>query len=420
MRLRIPPPAYYYASFAALPLLGLLQTRILTALLGPAAYGALQLVTPLVSWCVILGGLGTPQFIVRFYSRDGAKVFWEGLSLALSATLVVGLLLGLLALVVDPGVPEMRPGALLAVLLVAAVFAGQLGAMVKALLRVQERHLRYNLVLVLERAGIVLGVALAVWGWRHAPVEAFLLGSTVGTIAVLLPVALGRRRSWRQVAILPRSGRLGEILAFGGPIVAVMILGEMFATLNRYVIGLAGLGTSAVARYVIGYTVATLSFQALYEPLATYIHPLVFHAWERRGQEEAHRILGRYLRLYAMIGATAGIGVLLARELLIRLVAGPQYLIDAPVFAALLASSFLLGFYRLLSTRYYLTRRTGELALSYLAALVLNLGGAVLLVGRHGLLGVALASAASAAVLVVVVEWRGRALARRSRITFPP
>ena len=420
MRFRIPPPAYYYASFAALPLLGLVQTRILTALLSPTAYGALQLVTPLVSWCVILGGVGTPQFMVRFYARDGARVFWEGLSLSLSGTLVVGLLLGAAALVFDPGIPEVRPGAALALLLVLAVFAGQLGALVKALLRVQERHIRYNLVLVLERAGILLWVALAVWTWRQRPVEGYLVGSAVGTLAVLLPVAVARRRSWRKLGLPPRGARLREIVTFGGPIVGIMVLGEMFATLSRYVIGFAGLGTASVARYVIGYTVATLGFQALYEPLTTYVHPQVFSAWERQGPEPAQRILSRYLRIYAAVGLATGAVFFAAREVLIRLVAGSEYLLGAPVFAALLGSSFLLGFYRLLSTRYYLARRTGELALSYAAALALNLAGAALLVEPYGLLGVALASAASAAALCAVVALRGGALARRGRITFPP
>ena len=35
------PGVYYYASFAALPVLGLLQTRVLTSLLSQSAYGSL-------------------------------------------------------------------------------------------------------------------------------------------------------------------------------------------------------------------------------------------------------------------------------------------------------------------------------------------------------------------------------------------
>src|SRR3954447_2563245 len=108
-RLRLPAPFYYYVSFAALPLLGLAQTRVLTALLSQSAFGSLQLVTPIVRWCVVIGGLGTPQFIVRFYSRDGGPVLWESLSLSLAATAAVSLVLGGLALAVDPRVADIRP-----------------------------------------------------------------------------------------------------------------------------------------------------------------------------------------------------------------------------------------------------------------------------------------------------------------------
>ncbi|HEX3232615.1 MAG TPA: lipopolysaccharide biosynthesis protein [Gemmatimonadales bacterium] len=416
-RLRLPAPFYYYVSFAALPLLGLAQTRVLTALLSQSAFGSLQLVTPIIRWCVVIGGLGTPQFIVRFYSRDGGAVLWESLSLSLAATAAVSLVLGGLAIAVDPRVADIRPGALLAVLLIAALFAGQFAALIKALLRVQERHLRYNMVVVLERVGILAGVALAVWWWPRSPIEAFLIGSTIGTAAVVLPIAARRRRSWRKAASAPEPHRLREILTFGGPIVGVMLLGEMYATLNRYVIGLAGMGTTLIARYVIGYTVATLGLQALYEPLVTYIHPRIFQAWERNGPAEAHRILGRYLLIYTLVGALTAAAFYLAEPWLIPLIAGSAYRVEPRVFAALLASSFLLGVYRLLSTHYYLAGRTGELALSYFVALLLNLLGAALLVRESGLFGVAMASAVSAGVLCLLVFWRASSLTEIARAT---
>ena len=121
---RASPGVYYYASFAALPVLGLLQTRVLTSLLSQSSYGALQLVTPIVSWCVILGGLGVPQYLVRFYSRDGHTLFWKGLSIALLGTGVVALVLVAVALRTDRGVTGVEPGPRFALLLVVAVFVG--------------------------------------------------------------------------------------------------------------------------------------------------------------------------------------------------------------------------------------------------------------------------------------------------------
>ena len=114
--------------------------------------------------------------------------------------------------------------------------------------------------------------------------------------------------------------------------------------------------------------IATLGLQALYEPLMTYIHPRVFQAWERKGGEEARRLLGRYLGLYAACGLVMSVLFLVAEPWLIRAVANSSYALEPAVFAGLLLSSYLLGLYRLLATNYLLTKRTGELALSYFVA----------------------------------------------------
>jgi O-antigen/teichoic acid export membrane protein len=153
-----------------------------------------------------------------------------------------------------------------------------------------------------------------------------------------------------------------------------------------------------------------MGFQALYEPLMTYIHPRVFRAWEQTGGAQARRLLERYLAVYAVCGLVAAAVFLPAQPWLIRVVANEGYVLDDATFAALVGSSFLLGFYRFLSTYYYLARRTGELALWYLVALVLNLAVAILVVQRHGLFGVAAASAVSSGMLCALVWWRGRRL----------
>ena len=417
---RASPGVYYYASFAALPVLGLLQTRVLTSLLSQSSYGALQLVTPILSWCVILGGLGVPQYLVRFYSRDGHTLFWKGLSIALLGTGVVALVLVAVALRTDRGVTGVEPGPRFALLLVVAVFVGQLAALVKALLRVQERRLRYNIVVVVERLFVLIGVAAALWVWRGAPIESYLLGSSLGTLAVLLPLGARRIGGLRRVTEMPVGSETRGMLAFGLPIVGVMVLGEMYGSLNRYVIGFAGLGSETVGRYVIGYMIATLGLQALYEPLMTYIHPRVFQAWERKGGEEARRLLGRYLGLYAACGLVMSVLFLVAEPWLIRAVANSSYALEPAVFAGLLLSSYLLGLYRLLATNYLLTKRTGELALSYFVALAINLLAAAALVGRFGLLGVAWASVAGSLVLAVMVWWRGRALVRAALVASVP
>jgi O-antigen/teichoic acid export membrane protein len=142
--------------------------------------------------------------------------------------------------------------------------------------------------------------------------------------------------------------------------------------------------------------------------MITYIHPLVFKAHESGLKHVVERLVNKALVLYTLAGLALAAVLILAEDRLILLIAGETYRLERGVFPMLVAGSFCLGFYRFLATHYYLRQSTLELAACYALGFLVSLGTAVLLVRQHGLLGVAAGLLAGAALLCVLVWWRGR------------
>ncbi|HKT61219.1 MAG TPA: lipopolysaccharide biosynthesis protein [Gemmatimonadales bacterium] len=403
---QVPPSTLYYLSFLAAPCLGLIQTRLLTFLLSSAEYGVVQLALPILSWTGTIAGLGLPAFLLRFYPRDGAVVFKESVTLTV-LVVVPAALLGAWALsATTGGAVRVDPATVVAFTLALTALLAFL--LTKAMLRALERHLAYNLMFTLDRVlGLVFitgGVALA----RSHPVEGYLAGTFLvygGAMALL--VGLGRTKlpvGWQ----LPPPARVRELLLYGLPTVAVILVADLYANASRYLIVNAGFGTAAVAEFALSYTLTNLAFQSLYEPLLTYMYPQVFKAYEEGRFDEVAQRVNRFLRYYLLAGLVLAGGFMVGGELAVRLVAGQAYWMGASPFLLLVAASYLFGMYRILATHYYMRRNTVELAACFGAGLVVSLGcGAVLLL-HHGLIGVSQGVLAGAAFLTLVTWWRGR------------
>ena len=73
--MKLIPVTFYYIGFFFTFIIGLLQTKILTTILTPSEYGELQLIIPILGWVLLIGCVGSPQFIIRFYSRDKLNIY---------------------------------------------------------------------------------------------------------------------------------------------------------------------------------------------------------------------------------------------------------------------------------------------------------------------------------------------------------
>lgn len=127
-----------------MPVLGLLQTKILTIILPPQTFGEIQLILPVLGWTVVIGGMGAPQFVIRFYNRDGIKAYQEGLFISVSVILIIGLISCFFLICFGANYEGLKISARMALMFLLAALTQQVVALVKSLLRVQERHVFYN------------------------------------------------------------------------------------------------------------------------------------------------------------------------------------------------------------------------------------------------------------------------------------
>lgn len=404
---KLPSPIYYYISFLLAPLLGLLQTKVLTNLLPLAAFGEIQVVLPVLAWITLIGGLGTPQYVIRYYCRDGENAYEEALFTSAATIFIIGLIGCTLIFFFSPSFGELNLGFRMVLIFLFAASTQHIVALVKAYVRVMERHVFYNIIVIVAKIFHVTGVIICVVAWPESPSEGFLLGTAISSIPLLLLVAkyLKAGHIWKMR--MPSGNTLRQIFSYGLPIVCIMLMGELLPNLNRYVI-LAELDSRAVAQYVIGLMIATLCFQTLYEPLNTILHPPAFRAWEKNCKAETCQMISKYLNIYVILGAiVCGLSIRL-EDILTNFVANVNYRMPAGCFTILLVSCFFLGIYRFLSIHYYLERNTLELGLIFLLSIVVNFLTAIALISKTGLMGACLSFLFGALVLAIAVLLRAQ------------
>ena len=414
---RLPPSTLYYMSYLAVPFFGLAQTRLLTLLLSPAEYGTVQLALPILSWVGTVAGLGLPAFLLRFFPRDGSVVLRESLTLTVLG-LPLAALLGILALsATTGGAVPVGPATMVAFTAALAAMLGYL--LLKAMLRALERHLAYNALVTLDRALGLVFITGCVALMPGRPVDAYLAGTfLVYAGAIVLLALLGGRGigiGWS----VPSRARLRQLLLYGLPTVAVILVADLYLNATRYVIVHAGLGSDTVARFALCYTLTNLAFQSLYEPLLTYMYPQVFKAYEAHRLDEVALGVSRCLRYYALAGLVVAAGFVVAGHLAVRLIAGPAYWLGATPFLLLVAASYVFGLYRIIATHYYMRQTTVELALCFAAGLLVSVGGATLLLRAHGLTGLGEGILAGAVFLTLITWWRGRGVLRINPFVLP-
>ena len=390
-----------------MPVLGLLQTKILTTILSPKTFGEIQLILPLLGWVVLIGGMGAPQYVIRFYSRDGIKAYQEGLFISVAVILIIGLIGCSFLISFGANYEGFEISARMALIFLLAALIQQVVALVKSLLRVQERHVFYNVASICAKIFLVTGVIIGVVWWSGFPIEGYLIGSAVASITMLLLLIGLFRMKYIWKAKIPSWMSISQLISYGFPIVCIMLMGDLLPNLNRYVI-FAKLETSAVAKYAIGCMITALCFQTLYEPLNTILHPRVFRTWEKDSKAESRKLLTRYLNLYIIVGLiVCGLSIRF-EDILLNIVANMNYRLPAGCFAILLLSNFLLGIYRFVCIHYHLERNTTELGLIFFLSIIVNFSTALMLVGIIGLLGAALSVFLGAAVLAGAVWLRGQ------------
>jgi O-antigen/teichoic acid export membrane protein len=401
-------------------LLALLLLPLLTRAIGAADYGAWTQVLVTSGLLLPLVLFAFPTTIVRSFAaaaraRARLPAFRRlgGIALALFGTAGVLLWAGR-----EPAAQAIWGDASRAALVpaLATVLAGDAAVeFANAWLRAAGRigwisaglvlrsGLRYGVVWVLVAPG---DVPLAGWLPTYAAVQLALGVGLLGLAGWQLRRAAAAAPVVSTDPVMP-----ADLLRFSAPLVALALFGALNASLDRFLL-VRGLGLDTVAVYAAAVSLCAVP-AALHGVLGFTLFPVLSRAWHDGHRDEARRLTGRALAVYAAAALPLALFMAVAGPWLLPWLATADYRPPWPVFAGQALAVLLFGLYQILLYPLLLDGRSSRVLVMAVVAAALNAALNLTLIPRLGMSGAALAAALSnAAMLVWAVPQARRVLYR--------
>ncbi|HYH22857.1 MAG TPA: lipopolysaccharide biosynthesis protein [Azospirillum sp.] len=370
-----------------------LTVIVFTHLISPEAFGryALVMVTVQLLDIVLFGWLRSGE--MRFYEPRAAA----GAVPALFAN-TQAMLLAIGVLVLGAGIPAalwLVPDRALALAMASGLVLLVLRA---ALLQVLNRHrvrgeaLRYSMIEI-GRASVSLLTAVLLAVLLGLEEQALLLGAVAVFALILLadlPAAAVRFSGGAFDGATTRA-----CLAFGLPATLAVVLADLVALSDRYIIGLFW-GEEAVGVYSVAGNLSRQSIALLFSVTLVAAYPMLMRAFEREGMESARRRLRENFAIVLALCVPATVGLALTAEHVAVACLGEQYRAAGALMPWLAVAAFLSGVkIHVYDHVFHLKRRTGLLLLLNVPIAVLNVGLNLLLVPAWGVAGAMTAMLAS-------------------------
>ncbi len=373
----------------------LVGMRLLTELVPPSTFGTVSLILGLLTFSSNVFCMPQLHAVSRFYPEvvrgEGDLPRFRatlGRGLRRAVALVAGLIL--LAGAVSRLWSERLP--LLVFAAGAALLAVEVSRLFEmSLLNAARRQRLYASWDAAENWArpLLAALAVVVLGPRAGSI---LLGYLAATgLLLLLFRRLGGRSRTAAGDAAADPGLAREIRAYMLPLVPLALLSWIHSVGERYLLaGLVDVG--AVGVYAAAYALVQRPLAIVPRILLTTLRPAYFEAVSAVRPERARRALRLWL------GATAGVFVLAigvvywGRHLLVALLLAESYRGAAellPVLAIGLAFHFLSQIFNTVSLAH---KRSHEVLLTEIGAAAAALGGGIVLILRHGLMGAALAT----------------------------
>ena len=387
--------AWQALSFFAGKVLVLAATVILARLLAPNDFGVVAIALVFITYADVVTDLGVAQalgFLPLERHRTDAAVM---VCLAVSGAFVV------LAMLAAPlatsffGHPEVT--GMFRVLSLSLLLRAT-GQVPDALLR-KRLHFRPRTIAELSRglAQGAISVALAIMSFGPwAIVDGYLVGCVVWS-ALLWRFAGYRpsRAFWRL-----RGAGLRPLLAFGLPAAGTALLLCLVFNVDYLIVGRL-LGARALAYYTLGFRIPELVIISAFNVMSVVAFPLFSHVRENTEQMRGGYLFG--LRLQAIYGVAAGVGMAMAAPMMVHVVFGPQW---GPTIVPLQALALYAAFRSLGLGPHDAFRGIGRPDLLVkLSVLRLAVVAPALLIGaKFGINGVAWAQTAAALPLALIMQ----------------
>ena len=367
-----------------------------TRLLSPADYGAYALgfsVMSLVHTCLFTW---LEAAVARFHAAEPDDAGRAGLFATVRrAYLTLILAVPAVAVAVIFVLPLSGP-------VRAAVGAGVGAIVTRSLLKlIQERRRAAGEVAGYARmdmlqtgGGFLLGMALAWFGFGAA---APLIGAGVMAGACLI-FALPKEAKRIAGGAFERE-RLQAYAAYGLPLSLSLVMSLALATTDRFVLA-AFLDAPTVGAYHAGYSLSSRTLDVLFIWLGMAAGPAAVAALERGGHAALRAVAKEQAALIVLMALPAATGLALVARPLAELMVGPDLRVQAAEVTPWIAAG---GLFSGLTTYYFHTaftlgRKTRRLLAAMAIPAAANLGLALVLIPRFGLMGAAWATTASYAI----------------------
>lgn len=382
-------------SFFAGKALVLVSTAILARLLAANAFGVVALALVFITYADVVTDLGLAQALVFFpvdRRRNDAALM---VCLAVSGAFVALAMLAAPLVASFFGHPEVTG---MFRVLSLSLLVRATGQVPDALLRKSLRF-RPRTIAELGRALVqgAVSVVLAFSGYGPwAIIDGYLVGCIVWSVLLWRAVAYRPNRSvWRL-----RGAGLSPLLRFGAPAAGTALLLCLVFNIDYLIVGRL-LGATALAYYTLGFRIPELVIISVFNVISVVAFPLF-----SRVREDRQRLQGGYLfglRVQAIYGVAAGVGLAMAAPMIVHVVFGPNW---EPAIVPLTALALYAAFRSLGLGPHEAFRGIGRpdllVRLSLLRLVVV--APALLIGARFGIDGVSWAQAAAALPLALVMQ----------------
>jgi len=386
--------------------IGFFLIPIYTRYLTPADYGVLELLQVTVGIIGPLSGMGLGTALLFFFSSrrddvEGRKEIISTVLIFLAATsscLVLALML--------------RAGSFSSLLfhsdqytfyfrvMFLSLLLGTLGGVPMAVFRARGESGKYTLF-TLARFIVTTGLYIYFIVSLRMGVLGILLGGLIASAtfcAILLPqITRGLK---------PRFSKslLKEMLGYGLPLVPVAFLAWIMAASDRYFLQIFR-GSTEVGLYSLGYKFGGVLHGLVLGPFQLAWLPFLLSIRQERNAKEIYASVLTYFTVIAMFVALAL--SILSKEVLMVMATPPFY--GAYQVVPLITLAFLFnGCFSCVNAGIYLEKKTKYIPFIIGAGAALNLGLNYLLIPTYGMMGAAIATVSSYALLLVVALFVSR------------
>lgn len=367
-----------------------------TRFLSPADYGVLGMMVAVMAPLMILSEMGVTNGLAMTYydskeKSERAKAVGTALTIAVIGAVVLSAVTlaaagSLSQLFFDTGKYTLH----FRLIAFASLFEVLLLVLLSTL-RVQEKSRQYVLIILFKfllSAGMNV-IFITVLGWG---VRGLLISMAIAPLAVAIPLGLATAKN---TGFGLSRVKAWHILHFGFPIMPAGLMSQVMGLSDRYMLQFM-VGTAEVGLYSLGAQFGAIVGTVLVTPFLLAWGPFF---WAVAKEPNALEIYARITTYYFLVTVSCTVALaLLAKEMMIILTA-PDFHSSYRVVGFLAGTSLLRGAVSPFMASISLARKTKWVPLVMAGATVVNLGLNYIMIQWWDMVGAALATMLSCALL---------------------